>query len=279
LAGGDDRLMKDPLFLHFLGTGNAHANQLGSSCAVLEQGPSPMLMIDCGPDSVTAFRLQYQNRLPEALFLTHCHMDHIGGLENLFYRAYFDQAYRHKIRMYVPVRLIQTLHQRVADYPGILAEGGVNFWDCFQLIPVSETFWHADMLFRIFPVRHHQHLSAYGLCLSGVFLFTGDTRPIPEIIGTYACQGEIIFHDANTRPSPSHTGIHEINPSYRPEQTRRMVFYHYESPQAGLVMEEMGFAVARPGERFALQHPLSGYKQDENANIRNISDPIQRLSG
>jgi hypothetical protein len=135
------------------------------------------------------------------------------------------------------------------------------------------------MLFRIFPVRHHQHLSAYGLSLSGVFLFTGDTRPIPEIIGTYACHGEIIFHDANTRPSPSHTCIHEINRSYRPEQISRMVFYHYESLQAGLMMVEMGFRVARSGEKFALHQPMGGYRQDENANIRNITDPLQRLSG
>jgi ribonuclease BN (tRNA processing enzyme) len=271
--------MVDPLSLHFLGTGNAHAQQLGSSCAVLEHASIPILMIDCGPDSVATFRQHYQVRLPGALFLTHCHMDHIGGLENLFYRAYFDQDYHSRIRLYVPVRLIQTLHQRVADYPGMLAEGGVNFWDCFQLIPVTETFWHMDMLFRVFPVRHHQHLSAYGLALSGVFLFTGDTRPIPEIIATYACHGEIIFHDANTRPSPSHTSIHEIDHSYKPEQTRRMVFYHYESHQAALEMEEMGFTVARPGQKFPLLQPVTGGRDDENANIRNITDPIQRLSG
>ena len=271
--------MLDPLSLHFLGTGNAHAEQLGSSCAVLEQASTPILMIDCAPDSLTAFRLHYQDRLPEALFLTHCHMDHIGGLENLFFRAYFDQEYRSRIRLYVPVRLIQTLHQRVAEYPGMLAEGGANFWDCFQLIPVSETFWHADLLFQVFPVRHHQHLSAYGLGLSGVFLFTGDTRPIPEVIGTYANQGEIIFHDANTRPSPSHTCIHEIDHSYKTEQTRRMVFYHYESYQAGLTIEELGFTIARPGQKFSLSRPTAGCGQDENTNIRNIIDPFKRLSG
>jgi ribonuclease BN (tRNA processing enzyme) len=268
-----------PLNLHFLGTGNAHAHQLGSSCAVLERDANPILMIDCGPDSVGAYRARYPERLPEALFLTHCHMDHVGGLENLFYRAYFEPQYRGRIKLYVPVRLLTTLQQRVADYPGMLAEGGANFWDCFQLIPVSETFWHAQLRFQVFPVRHHQHLSAYGLGLSGLFLFTGDTRPIPEIIASYAVHGELIFHDANIRPSPSHTCVHEIHQSYQADQVDRMVIYHYESAQAGDAIEALGFRVARPGQDFALNRSATGYPGDEGASIRCIGDPLQRRSG
>ena len=58
-----------------------------------------------------------------------------------------------------------------------------------------------------------------------------------------------------------------------------MVFYHNESHQAGIAIEELGFAIARPRQRFALHRPLTGARQDENANIRNITDPLKRLSG
>lgn len=113
-----------------------------------------------------------------------------GGLENLFYRAYFEPRYRGRIKLYVPVRLLTTLQQRVADYPGMLAEGGANYWDCFQLIPVSDAFWHAQLRFQVFPVRHHQHLSAFGLGLSGLFLFTGDRRN--GLITTFVTPASIV---------------------------------------------------------------------------------------
>ena len=50
--------------------------------------------------------------------------------------------------LYVPVPLIATLQRRLADYPNLLAEGGSNFWDVFQLVPVSESFWHRQLLFN-----------------------------------------------------------------------------------------------------------------------------------
>ena len=43
------------------------------------------------------------------------------------------------------VQETQRLHQRVGDYPNVLAEGGVNFWEAFRLIPVGERFWHAGL--------------------------------------------------------------------------------------------------------------------------------------
>jgi hypothetical protein len=49
------------LALRFLGVGNAQAVALGSACAVIERDGSPLLMIDCGPDALTAFLERYQS--------------------------------------------------------------------------------------------------------------------------------------------------------------------------------------------------------------------------
>lgn len=240
------------LGLRFLGVGNSQALRLGSSAAVLEAGHQPWLLIDCGPTTLEAY-LETYSAPPSALFITHAHFDHIGGLEGLYYRLATATPRLAPVKLFAPVALITLLQRRLADYPSLLAEAGSNFWDVFQLIPVSDGFWHRGMHFTLFPVRHHEYLSAFGLALEGRFLFTGDTRPIPEVLNRYARHGERIFHDCGIEPNPSHCGLDEIRTEYSPDQVKRMVVYHYESEQAGEQIRRVGLRIARRGERFDLQ--------------------------
>ncbi len=235
--------------LRFLGVGNSQALALGSSSATLERGEEPLLLIDCGPGTLDTYRQTYGN-WPSALFITHAHLDHIGGLEGLFYHLATEVPRLAPVKMFVPVALIPMLQRRLADYPNLLAEGGTNFWDVFQLVPVSDSFWLCDLSFSVFPVRHHEHNTAFGLALEGQFLYTGDTRPIPETINRFASRGELIFHDCCTARNPSHTCVDDLYAEYKPEQWGRMVLYHYESEQAGQGIEHRGLRIAHRGERF-----------------------------
>jgi len=237
--------------LRFLGVGNANARSLGSSAAVLERDGAPLLLIDCGPDTLHSYLARY-GQLPPALFITHAHLDHVAGLEGLFYRLATTAPPPEPPRLFVPVTLVPVLQRRLADYPNLLAEGGRNFWDVFRLCPVSERFWPQDLVFDCFPARHHDWLSAFGLALAGRFVYSGDTRPIPEVINSYASQGEPIFHDCALSGNPSHTGLADIRAQYKEEQWRRMVFYHYESETAGEGIAQGGHRIAHPGESFRL---------------------------
>lgn len=240
--------------LRFLGVGNAAATELGSSSVVLERDGAPLLMVDCGQEALTAYVEHYQAS-PGALFITHVHMDHVAGMERLFIRAYFDEALRGRLKLYVPVKVLPHLQSRVADYPGALAEGTVNFWDSFQVIPVSNGFWHDGLWFDVFPARHHLPETSYGLRLRGSFVYSGDTRPIPEMLAQHADSGETVIHDCALHGNPSHTGVADLEREYPLDLQRRMVLYHYESAQAGSDLERRGHRIARSGQVLELPAP------------------------
>ena len=240
--------------LRFHGVGNASAVELGSAMATLERGGAPWLTIDCGGEGLTAFQARYGD-MPMAVFITHVHLDHVAGMERLFVASYFDPARRGQVRLYVPAPLVPLLHQRIASYPNVLAEGGANFWDAFQLVPVGEAFWHDGQRLEVFPVRHHWPDTAFGLRLHGSVVWTGDTRPIPEMLARHADAGELIAHDCGLHGNPSHSGIDDLEREYPPALLARCVLYHYASAEDGEALRARGHRVATPGEGIALSPP------------------------
>lgn len=240
--------------LHFLGVGAAHATALGSSAVVLERDGEPQLLIDCGPDTLDRYHAAYGS-LPRAVYITHTHMDHVAGLEQLFFKLWFDPARRGNTRLFAHAGLIPWLQARVADYPGALAEGGVNFWEAFRLVPCTRGFWLDGLWFDVFGTRHHVPGTSYGLALEGSFVYTGDTRPIPELLARYAAGHELIAHDCSLVGNPSHTGIEDIEREYDAALRERMLLYHYGSAADGAALVARGCRIAVTGERAALPTP------------------------
>lgn len=232
--------------LRFLGVGGSQGPELGHAAAVLERSGRPVLLIDCGHDTLARYQAQYED-LPPALFLTHTHFDHAGGMDGLFYALWFAEP-RHRLPLFVPISVLKHLSRRVASTQFVLAEGGVNFWDAFHLVPAELGFWLEDTWFELFAARHHEPGFAFGLRLAGEFCFTGDTRPIPETLAALACDGEAVFHDCSLEASPSHTGVDDLLREYPEWLRRQLVLYHYATPDAGAALEEQGFRVAAPGD-------------------------------
>jgi len=240
--------------LRFLGVGSAQAPELGSACGVLERGGEPFLMIDCGTEALSAYLERY-GAPPRAIYITHTHMDHVGGLERLFYKIYFDAELRGSVRLYVHAALVPYLQARIADYPEVIAEGGANFWDAFTLVPVSRGFWHRDIWFDVFATRHHAPNTSYGIALPGSFVWTGDTRPVPEMLAQHAAHGELVAHDCARIGNPSHTGLDDLAREYPRELRDRMVLYHYASEADAEEMLRQGYRVARRNEAAVLAAP------------------------
>ena len=71
----------------------------------------------------------------------------------------------------------------------------MNFWDAFLLVLVEQSFWWGQSWFDVLRVRHHRADFAFGLRLANHFVYSGDTRPIPEVLAKYASRDEVLFHD------------------------------------------------------------------------------------
>jgi ribonuclease BN (tRNA processing enzyme) len=242
--------------LRFLGVGGASAAAaLGSAAAVIECEGEPLLLIDCGQEALDAFLASY-GRPPPAVYVTHAHMDHVAGLERLFFHAWFGAGLRGRLPVFVALSVLPHLHRRVAEYPGALAEGGANFWDGLRVVPVTQGFWLQGQWFDIFPVRHHLPETCFGLRLRGSLVYTADTRPIPEVLAAVADAGELVAHDCGLVGNPSHSGIDELEREYPPGLLSRLLLYHYGSEAEAQALAARGHRVARAGEGYALAEPV-----------------------
>jgi ribonuclease BN (tRNA processing enzyme) len=254
--------------VEFLGTGGAHSEDLGSSSARIRLPNSQTMLIDFGPDiffSVRARNLQFG-----AIFITHAHLDHVGGLERLFFSVVFKN--QQPIKLFVPVSLVTRLHQIFGMAGSQVAEGGKNFWDCFQLIPITDYFYFGGYRFNVFPVRHHFPGEAFGLALPGCFVYTGDTRPIPEQLVAHAGRGELIFHDATTSSNPAHSALADIKKEYALHNVLdRLVLYHFDSSVERAVAETEGWKTVQLGliYQFGGSHVCSGPLSPTD----NLKDP------
>ena len=250
--------------LRFLGTGGAMAvAEFGSALACIEREGRPWLAIDCGSEGLSRY-VQHYGEYPWAVYVTHAHLDHVSGFERMFVAGIFDETRRGRVRVYCPTGVLPWLQRRVAEYPNALAEGGANFWDAFQLVVVGDHFWHDGVRLETFPVRHHWPDAAHGLRLPGSLVWTGDTRPIPEMLARHADAGELIAHDCALVGNPSHSGIDDLLREYPPALLARCHLSHYGSSHEVEALRARGMRVASAGEVLALAPPLaSAFKREE----------------
>lgn len=225
--------------LTFIGSGAAFTSNNYHSNILIEIG-GKRLLIDCGSDARFALRdigLSYEHI--DAIYISHIHADHVGGLEWVGFSTKFDPscnppdiiAHKNILTNLWEHSLsagMQTLDEEVAtltsyfkpvplEYPGYFEWGSVKF-----------------NLVKTLHVRNCENiLDSYGLFFEinnqKIFLST-DTRPLfnefPELYET----SHIIFHDCETQNPASGVHSHYTELVHLPKHIKKkMWLYHYNS--------------------------------------------------
>ncbi len=202
----------------FAGTGSAFTMKNFQTNTLIERN-GKYLLIDAGMDirfSLAEMGLSYKDI--DALYLTHLHADHIGGVEWLAFTTYFDPSVENKITLIGNNELIRELwHNSLKG--GLKSIQGkrtvLNDYFDVQMIKKNGKFVWEDIEFHIVQSVHimdeYAIVPSFGLMIhdpdtNKKIYYTGDTQFNPNQIMDFYRQADLIIQDCETTPFKS--GVH-----------------------------------------------------------------------
>lgn len=267
--------------LTFAGAGSAFCDpadnyQSNLVLAVDTPAGTRRLLIDCGSDarfSLPRIGIRDTSEI-DAVFISHLHADHVGGLEWLALTTRYAGPSPRRLKLLIPEVIAAPLwHSCLAGGLAISEDGVLTLDDYFDVAALPEgpsgaredsgTFTWQDLIFSLVAVPHiegpEQKMRSFGLAfgLGGRRVyFSTDAKFDRDLAGRpYAEQADVIFHDCETGPR---TGVHSqfADLCQLPAELReKMWLYHYSAgplPDArahgfrGFVQRGQTFDFARP---------------------------------
>ncbi len=239
-----------------LGHGGAFATlNDGQSNFVLTAPTGALMLLDCGSD--IRHLLRDANIDPcelDAVYVSHLHSDHVGGLEYLAFWSKFVTG--KKLKLYIKRQLVKQLWSSVKESLRFLHGGLANLEFYFDVVPVDDIEEWNGLRLQIYSTLHidseDEIMMSYGLYIGTAggnrVLWTSDTcvpyKPRADFETVTA-----IFHDCETHDRASNVHARFESLCALPvEVKRKMYLYHYASFPA---WSENGFAAAvRKGKTY-----------------------------
>lgn len=267
--------------IEFLGVGNAFTKPLDgnmnncdwqSNLLVIAEG-GKKLMLDCGSYVPLAMMQAGLDEADiDAVYISHVHADHVGGLEWLGFSTYFNPALKQPTLFCDKELAAELWDESLKGGLGSIEGKQVDLTDYFVLhciVPNGFFVWEG-IQFKLVQVIHAMAdrvvKHSYGLLISedgkqGPKVFwTSDTQFCPTQIKAFYQQADLILHDCETSPFPS--GVHAhygdmvtLNPDYK----RKMWLYHYHpgAPQKFDVVGDGFLGFALKGDVFTIDATIT----------------------
>ena len=231
--------------LKAIGVGSAFSLKNFQSNFILESNSGKRMLIDCG--SFAPFALEEVGLSAfdiDAVYISHLHADHIGGLEWLGFLKYFTPSEK-KPKLFISKYLVDKLWNNSLSGGMSTLQGQINhledFFDVYSF-DNNEQFTWEEIEFQPVQVVHIMNgfglEPAYGLMFplnEHRVLWTSDTQHKPEQLADMYNLVDVIFHDceviygANKVPIKSRVHAHYDDLKTLPDDVKaKMYLYHYQ---------------------------------------------------
>jgi len=223
----------------FLGTGSAFALANYHSNMLLEVN-GRRLLIDCGGDARFSVRdAGYTVADLHAIYVSHLHADHIGGIEWLALSTYFNPTLS-KPALYINEKMADELwHNALKGGLGTLQNQIAHLETYFELRAIGRNMGfefaglHMQTVQTVHYMDGYEIVPSYGLIIPstscGPIFLTTDTQFTPGHLMAFYQKAGIIFHDCETAKNRS--GIHSHYDELKtlpPDIRAKMWLYHYQ---------------------------------------------------
>ncbi len=233
--------------IQFAGVGSAFTSlNYFQSNMLLGNNDAPRMLIDCGTDcrhALRSFGIRNNNitQQLDAVYISHLHADHIGGLEWLALCTYFNPKMP-RLKLYAEETLMKELWQNsLKGGLGMNDTRRHNLDDYFDCRPLQTgvPFFYKQQRLTIYPMIHVKgdtfNRYSYGLLIKDApplkhsFFLTTDTCFHPAIINGIGEKVDLIFHDCETGRNRSGVHAHYEDLLTLPAEIRAKIWlYHYQ---------------------------------------------------